>query len=131
MLLLVAGAILTPGRRTVTAALRAMGLDQCQRFERYHRVRTRARWSGFAVSRTLGCLLVAAVAPDGPLIVGIDEPIERRRSAKIAATGMYRDPVRSSHSHVVKASGRRWVCLLLLVPIPWAARSWALPFLTA
>ncbi len=24
----------------------------------------------------------------------------------------------------------RWVCLMLLVPIPWAARVWALPFLT-
>ncbi len=131
VLVLVAGAILAPGRRTVTAALRAMGLDQDQRFERYHRVLNRARWSGLAVSRTLLRLLVATFAPEGPLIVGIDETIERRRGAKIAAKGIYRDPVRSSQSHFVKASGLRWVCLMLLVPIPWAARSWALPFLTA
>jgi DDE superfamily endonuclease len=131
VLVLVAGAILAPGRRTVTAALRVMGLSQCQRFERYHRVLNRARWSGLAVSRILLRLLVATFAPDGPLIVGIDETIERRRGAKIAAKGIYRDPVRSSHSHFVKASGLRWVCLMLLVPIPWAARTWALPFLTA
>jgi hypothetical protein len=131
VLVLVAGAILAPGRRTVTATLRAMGLDQDQRFGRYHRVLNCARWSSLAVSRTLLRLLVATFAPDGPLIVGVDETIERRRGAKIAAKGIYRDPVRSSHSHVVKASGLRWVCLMLLVPIPWAARTWALPFLTA
>jgi hypothetical protein len=76
-------------------------------------------------------LLVAAFAPTGPLLVGIDETIERRRGKRIAAKGIYRDPVRSSHEHFVKASGLRWICLMLLVPIPWAARVWALPFLTA
>ena len=116
--ILIVGTILAPGRRTVTAALRAMGLDQPRRFERYHRVLNRDRWSSFAVSRTLVHLLVATFVPDGPLIVGLDETIERRRGAKIAAKGIYRDPVRSSHSHFVKASGLRWVCLLLLVPIP-------------
>jgi hypothetical protein len=130
-LVLVVGTLLAPGRRTVTAALRAMGLDRCRRFERYHRVLNRDRWSGVAVSRTLLRLLIATFAPDGPLVLGIDETIERRRGAKIAAKGIYRDPVRSSHSHFVKASGLRWVCLMLLVPIPWAARTWALPFLSA
>ncbi len=130
-LVLVAGAILAPGRRTVAAALRAMGLDQQARFERYHRVLNRAHWSSLAVSRTLLHLLIATFVPDGPLLVGIDETIERRRGAKIAAKGIYRDPVRSSHSHFVKASGLRWVCLMLLVPIPWATRTWALPFLSA
>ena len=130
-LVLVAGAILAPGRRTVAAVLRAVGLEQQPRFERYHRVLNRDRWSGLALSRTLLTLLVATFVRDGPLIVGLDETIERRRGAKIAAKGIYRDPVRSSHSHFVKASGLRWVCLMLLVPIPWAARTWALPFLTA
>jgi DDE superfamily endonuclease len=130
-LVLVAGAILAPGRRTVAAALRAMGLEQDTRFERFHRVLSRAEWSGLAVGRTLLGLLVAAFVPSGPLIVGVDETVERRRGAKIAAKGVYRDAVRSSHSHFVKASGLRWVCLMLLVPIPWARRVWALPFLTA
>ena len=131
VLVLIVGTLLAPGRRTVTAALRAMGLEQCPRFERYHRVLNRDRWSALGVSRTLLRLLIATFVPDGPLLVGIDETVERRRGAKIAAKGIYRDPVRSSHSHFVKASGLRWVCLMLLVPIPWAARTWALPFLTA
>jgi hypothetical protein len=108
-----------------------MGLAQCPRFERYHRVLNRDRWSALGVSRTLLRLLIATFVPVGPLLVGIDETVERRRGATIAAKGIDRDPVRSSHGHFVKASGLRWVCLLLLVPIPWAARVWALPFLTA
>jgi hypothetical protein len=131
VLVLVAGALLAPGKRTVAATLRVMGLAQTPRFERYHRVLNRARWSSLAVSRVLLSLLVAAFAPIGPLLLGIDETIERRRGKRIAAKGIYRDPVRSSHEHFVKASGLRWICLMLLVPIPWAGRVWALPFLTA
>ena len=131
VLVLVAGTLLTPGKRTVTAALRVMGLAQTLRFERYHRVLNRARWSSLAVSRVLLSLLVTAFAPTGPLLFGIDETIERRRGKRITAKGIYRDPVRSSHEHFVKASGLRWICLMLLVPIPWAGRVWALPFLTA
>src|SRR5215211_4501639 len=131
VLVLVAGTLLAPGKRTVTAALRVMGLAQTRRFERYHRVLNRARWSSLAVSRVLLGLLVAAFAPTGPLLLGIDETIERRRGKRIAAKGIYRDPVRSSHEHFVKASGLRWISLMLLVAIPWAGRVWALPFLTA
>jgi DDE superfamily endonuclease len=128
---LLAGARLAPGRRTVAAALRAAGLARGRRFERYHRVLSRDRWSGLAVSRVLLRLLVGAFAPRGPLLVGVDETVERRRGAKIAAKGIYRDPVRSSRGHFVKASGLRWVCVMLLVAVPWAKRVWALPFLTA
>jgi hypothetical protein len=130
-LVLLAGALLAPGRRTVAAALRAVGRAHERRFERYHRVLSRARWSGLAVSRVLLRLLVGAFVPRGPLLVGVDETVERRRGARIAAKGIYRDPVRSSRGHFVKASGLRWVCLMLLVAVPWAKRVWALPFLTA
>lgn len=129
--MLVVGAILAPGRRMVSSALRAVGLAHVPTFQTYHRVLNRAVWSSLDASRILLRLLVAAFAADGPLVLGIDETIERRRGAKIAAAGIYRDPVRSSHSHFVKVNGLRWVCLMLLVPIPWAGRVWALPFLTA
>jgi hypothetical protein len=130
---LVAGAILAPGRRTVSSALRAMGLDQEKRFHRYHRVLSRASWSSREASRVLLGLLVEAFVPEGdPLVVGIDETVERRWGKKISAKGVYRDPVRSTHENFVKASGLRWVCVMLLVPIPWAARGvWGLPFLSA
>jgi len=127
---LLAGAVLAPGRRTVSSALRAMGLDQERRFHRYHRVLSRASWSSREASRVLLGLLVEVFVPDGPLVLGVDETLERRRGKKIVAKGIYRDPVRSSHGHFVKTSGLRWVCLMLLVPIPWASRVWALPFLS-
>lgn len=115
---LVVGSILMSGRRTVRSALRVLGLSQVSWFQNFHRVLNRAVWSPLAVSQVLLSLLVTAFAPTGPMVLGIDDPIERRRGAKIGALGIYRDPVRSSRSHVVKASGLRWVCMMLLVPIP-------------
>jgi DDE superfamily endonuclease len=128
---LLIGAILAPGERTVTAILRVMGLSQEQQFQNYHRVLNRARWSSRALSRILLRLLVAIFVPgDAPIVVGIDETIERRRGPKIAAKGIYRDPVRSSQAFFVKTSGLRWVSMMLLTSIAWAKRVWALPFLT-
>jgi DDE superfamily endonuclease len=130
VLVLIVGAILAPGRRTVAAALRVIGLDQEPHFTNYHRVLNRNQWSSRWLARCLLRLLIATFVPTGPVIVGLDDTIERRWGAKIKARGIYRDPVRSSRSHVVKASGLRWLSLMLLPQIPWAGRVWALPFLT-
>jgi DDE superfamily endonuclease len=127
---LLLGAILAPGQRTVTAVLHIVGLGNEKHFQNYHRVLNRVRWSSRAASRILLALLVRAFAPSGPLLVGLDDTIERRWGQKIQARGIYRDPVRSSRSHFVKTSGLRWLSLMLLVEIPWAGRVWALPFFT-
>jgi len=128
---LLVGAILAPGKRTVTAALRVMGLSNETQFQNYHRVLNRDTWSSRNLSRILLRLLVRTfVAPDAPVVLGLDEHIERRRGDKIAARGIYRDPVRSSKAFFVKTSGLRWLSMMLLAPIPWALRVWALPFLT-
>jgi hypothetical protein len=128
VLTLIAGALLTPGRRTVTAALRVMGLGQAPTFTTYHRVLNRNTWSSRDLARRLLVRLVHTLMPAGPLVIGLDDTLERRRGAKIKAKGIYRDPVRSSHSHFVKASGLRWLCLMLLAPVPLAGCIWALPF---
>jgi hypothetical protein len=128
---LLVGTILAPGQRTVSAALRVMGLAHTPHFQSYHRVLNRAIWSSRPLGHLLLLLLLRAFVPDdAPVVVGIDETIERRRGAKIAAKGIYRDPVRSSKEHFVKTSGLRWVSMQLLAPIPWVGRVWALPFLT-
>src|ERR687894_2116109 len=129
-LVLVAGTLLAPGRRTVTATLRIMGLEQAPGFAVHHRVLSHARWSSRAVGHRLLLLLVTAFVPTGPVVVGIDDTIERRWGPKIKARGIYRDPLRSSRGHFVKASGLRWVSVMLLTKIPWAQRIWALPVLT-
>ncbi len=128
--LLLIGAILAPGRRTVAAVLRIMGLAEEPQFQKYHRLLNRASWSSRRAAGILVRALVAVFGGEAPLVVGLDETLERRRGAKIAAKGIYRDPVRSSHSHFVKTSGLRWISMMLLAPIPWAGRVWALPFFT-
>jgi hypothetical protein len=129
-LVLVTGAVLAPARRTVAAALRATGYGQAADFTNYHRVLNRNRWSPRHVAQRLLLLLVQAFTPEGPVIIGLDDTLERRWGAKIKARGIYRDPVRSSHGHFVKASGLRWLSVMLLPPVPWTGRVWALPFLT-
>src|SRR5829696_4691841 len=130
VLVLVCGALLAPGRRTVTAALRVMGLGEAAGFAVYHRVLSHGRWCSRALAHRLLLLLVASLVPEGPVVVGLDDTIERRWGARIGARGIYRDPVRSSHRHFVKASGLRWLCVMLLAPVPWAGCVWGLPFLT-
>src|SRR5262252_5309248 len=127
---LLTGAVLVPGKRTVTAILRIMGRSAEPDFQTYHRVLNRAVWSPLTASRLLLRLLVAVFIPQGVVVLGLDDTIERRRGEQITAKGIYRDPVRSSHSHFVKVSGLRWLACMLLSPLAWAERVWALPFLT-
>ena len=128
---LLIGAILAPGRRTVANVLRIAGLGRERHFVNYHRVLSRASWCPRAGARILLGLLVEALVRDGPIVMAVDDTIERRWGRRIKARGIYRDPVRSSDAHFVKTSGLRWMSLMLLAPIPWAGRVWALPFLTA
>ena len=123
--------LLAPAGATLTAALRALGLAQEPDFGNYHRLLYRARWSARQVARVLFGWLVDTFAPTGPVILGLDETIERRRGRKITARAIYRDAARSSHSCVQKTGGLRWLSLHLLAGIPWTQRVWALPFLSA
>jgi len=127
---LMTGAVLAPGKRTVTAILQIMGRSAAPDFQTYHRILNRAVWSPLKASRLLLRLLVAVFIPRGVIVLGLDDTIERRRGEQITAKGIYRDPVRSSHSHFVKVSGLRWLACMVLTPLSWADRVWALPFLT-
>ena len=124
---LLCGTLLAPDNHVLTAALRVMGLAADHRFQNYHRLLNRARWSARAAAGILLRLLVAFV-PAGPLILGLDETVERRRGPKIKARAIYRDAARSSRECFQKTSGLRWLSLHLLVPVRWARRVWALPF---
>lgn len=128
---LLIGTILTPGKRVVTEALRVMGMSESRQFAQYHQVLNRAVWSPLALAQVLLKLLVKTFRQaDTALVFGIDPTIERRWGRKIAARGIYRDGVRSSDSHLVKVSGLRWISLMLLTPLAWAQRIWALPVMT-
>ena len=131
VVLLVAGTLLAHGRRTVTASLRAVGLQEEQHFNLFHHVLSRARWSTLRVSRILFLLLVATFVPKGATVeIVVDETLERRWGPHITKCGYYHDPVRSSQKHKKISRGLKWLCLMLVVTPPWTNRPWALPFLS-
>ena len=127
---LLTGAILVRGQRTVASILRVMGLENATDFQNYHRVLNRAVWSALALSRKLLMVLLDTFVPVGDILIGGDETLERRRGKMIKAKGYYRDAVRSTKKQVVKSSGLKWVTIMLLTWVPFAKRVWALPFLT-
>lgn len=129
---LVLGAVLAPGKRTVTSCLRVLGLSRERRFTNYHRVLNRAQWSALQASKILLGLIVRLLVPSSAaLVLGADDTVERRSGRKIKAKGCYRDAVRSSKKHVIRCFGLKWVAMMVLLPVPWAGRVWALPFVTA
>ena len=131
--LLLIGAIICPGSRTVCNVLRCVGLRWEKNFPKYHRVLSQDKWSAFLLSKVLLHLVVKTFVPKGvPIVFGIDDTIERRWGRKINKRGIYRDPVRSTKSHFVKCSGLRWLSLMVLTSLPWLQVGvyWALPVLT-
>ena len=127
---LLIGAILCRGPRRVSSALRVMGLASVRNFSKYHHVLSRAEWNGLMLAKILFGLLVKLLPDSWPILVAVDETLERRRGKKIKAKGVYRDAVRSSQAKVVTSFGLKWECMMLIVPLPWCKRPWALPFLT-
>jgi len=127
---LLIGAILCRGARRVSNILRVMGLSSVRNYSKYHRVLSRAKWDSLVLSKILFGLLVELLPDSWPILIAVDETLERRKGKKIKAKGAYRDAVRSSQSKVVTSFGLKWECMALMVPLPWCKRPWALPFLT-
>lgn len=133
VVILLTGAIICPGSRTVCNLLRSVGLRWEINFPKYHRVLSQDKWSAKQLSGVILGLVVKAFIPQGtPIVVGLDDTIERRWGSKISKRGIYRDPVRSSKSHLVKCSGLRWLSLMVTTPLPWLEKGvyWALPVMT-
>jgi hypothetical protein len=130
MLVWLQGTILTSGRRTITAALRAMGLSDEENFSKYHHVFNRASWSPWVLSKLLLTLLInSCLRPGMALVLLIDDTLERRRGRKIKHKGWFRDPIRSTAKHVSTSLGIRWLCVAMAITMPWSKRTWALPFI--
>jgi hypothetical protein len=131
LLTLFVGAILCRGPRRVSTILRVMGLGQEKRFEKFHRVLNRAKWSGSKCSEILLGLVISRLPKGYPIKIAVDETHEWRSGKTIKSISAFRDSVRSSKTKVVHSFGLRWVCFTLLFPVPWnKKRCWALPFLT-
>ena len=130
MLHLIQGAILCRGARRITTILHVLGLSQQSNFSKYHRVLSRAKYNSINLSKILFGLIIPMLPDSWPILIAADETLERRKGKKIRAKGCYRDAVRSSQSTVVKSFGLKWECMVLIVPLPFCQRPWALPFMT-
>lgn len=129
-LVLLLGTLLCTGKRTVCSALRAMGLEREAGFSKYHHLLNRTEWSSLKAARILFFMLLAFIPANHPLVLLVDETLERRRGKQIKAKGYYRDAVRSSQSQVVKAMGLKWSVMALSMKLPFMSRAFALPFLS-
>ena len=127
---LMTGAVLAPGKRTVTAMLPRMGRSAAPDLQTYHRVLHRAVWSPLKARRRRRRLLGAVCIPRGVVVLGLDDTSARRRGEPSTAQGIDRDPVRSSHAPFVTVRGLRWLAGRGLTPLSWADRVWARPLLT-
>jgi len=128
--ILLIGAILCRVPRRISSILRAMGLSNIRNFSKYHRVLSRSTWDGLKLTKILLGLLIQLLPASWPILIAVDETLERRRGKKIKAKGLFRDAVRSSQSNGVTSYGLKWQCIALIVALPWCKRPWALPFLT-
>jgi hypothetical protein len=128
---LTVGALLAVGPRTVTNCLRALGLAEHPSFTAFHRVLNRNAWSGLALARTLRHMVVAAFVPTGPIILGLDHTLERRRGPRIGPAGRFYDAIRRADTPKPTSRGLRWLSAMVLVEVPFAGRIWGLPVLTA
>jgi|SRR5947209_3087240 len=120
---LIGGTLLASGCHTVASALRAVGLTDDRHFTTYHRVLNRSIWSPLQLSAVLLRMIIDVfVAADQPLIIAVDDTLERRFGRRITHKGIYHDAVRSKPAHSATTTGIRWLCCTAVVHLPWSRR---------
>ena len=131
MMVIVVGAILARGRRTVTNIVWTMGELATGDCSAFHRVFSRAPWNMRRLGKTLATLLVELVPGDEWVVLAVDDTVAGHKGAKVYGKGCHHDAVRSTHSHIAWRWGHRQVVLAVVVKFPFATRPWALPVLAA
>jgi hypothetical protein len=128
---LVTGAILSLGQRTVTALLRVVGPLARGHWSDFHRVLCCRVWSAWPLGRVLAALVLEWVPPDQPVVCPVDDTTPPHKGPRVYGKGRHHDALRSTHSHMVWVWGHKWVVLAINVKFPFASRPWALPVLCA
>ena len=130
-LVLLLGALLTTGRRTITNILRTVRHQAPGHGASYHRVCSQRRWSTWVMARALIGFLLDHVVPPGTVLLAADDTVTEHPGPKVFGKGRHRDGVRSSHNYTAYRWGHKWVVVSVLVKLPFARRPWALPVLVA
>ena len=130
-LVLLLGALLTTGRRTITNLLRTVRHQARGHGSSYHRVFSQRPWSTWVMARALIRFLLDHVVPPGPVLLAGDDTVTEHPGPQVFGKARHRDAVRSSHSYTAYRWGHKWVVVSVLVKLPFARRPWALPILVA
>ena len=128
-LVLVLGALLTTGRRTITNILRTVRHQAQGHVSSYHRVFSQRRWSAWALARMLITFLLDHVVPPGPVLLAGDDTVTEHPGPHVFGKGRHRDGVRSTHSYTAYRWGHKWVVLSVLVKLPFAITALGAPCL--
>lgn len=126
---LVAGLIVTMGRRTVSRALRVMEPVLQGHWCGYHRLYSQAKYSSLGLGRILAGLVIALVPADQPVILAADDTVDGKTGPHVWAKGAHRDGGRSSRGKNAVKWGHKWLVVCVLVKLPKLNRPWALPVL--
>jgi hypothetical protein len=124
---LLAGWVLTPGRRTITRMLSVADPQGRRAHDAYHRFVRVGRWSMTALWRVLAVHAVAVFAPAGTVILDCDDTVYKKTGRQVTGTGTFRDAVRSTRARVVYAWGLNLVIITLRVTPPWGGCPLGLP----
>jgi hypothetical protein len=77
--LLLSGAILCRGPRRMTSILPVLGLEKSKGYSKYYRLLSHAKWNGLSLSKILLDLLIDRLPDSWPLVIVVDETVERQR----------------------------------------------------
>jgi hypothetical protein len=126
---LLAGAILTTGRRTVANILRTLRHLAPGHRTDYQRVLSHAPWSALQLGCALAAFILRHFVPQGPVVLVGDDTVDGHKGPHVYGKARHRDAVRSTHCFTAWRYGHKWVVLAILVQFPFATRRWALPIL--
>jgi hypothetical protein len=126
---LLAGAILTTGRRTIANILRSLRHLAPGHRSSYQRVLCRAPYSLLELGCALTAFILQHLVPTGPVILVGDDTVDGHKGKHVYGKARHRDAVRSSHCFTAWRYGHKWVVLAVLVKFPFTTRRWALPIL--
>jgi hypothetical protein len=124
----VVGWVVCPGRRTIAEVWQATGLAARRHHAAAYALFGSARWSWDDLSRVLVRLVVARLAPVGPVWLAVDDTLCHKRGAKVAFGGFFLDAVTSTRRRKNFRFGVNWVVLGVAVALPFRPdRSFCLP----
>ncbi len=119
--------VLCPGRRTVTRLYQLAEPEGKKAHDAYHRFLRAGAWSLSALWRLTALLLVAALRPEGPIPLDLDDTLFHKSGRRIEDASWWRDAVSSTGQKVVHAFGLNLLVLTLRVHPPWGGEPLGLP----